>query len=55
MASGNIGNCVGLTWDQVTQRFLTTYGGQGYSEPELRRIDAKWRQLSSQVGWKVRP
>lgn len=55
-ASGNMGNCTGLTWHQITDRFLNTYlGVQGYSEHELRRIDDKWRRLSSEVGWKVGP
>lgn len=55
-SSGNMGDCTRLTWDQLTKRFLDTYlGVHNYSEHELRRIDDKWRQLASQVGWKVRP
>lgn len=51
-----MGDCTKLTWAQLTQRFMDTYlGAHGYSEHELKRIDAKWRQLAAQVGWRVRP
>lgn len=51
-----MGDCTNLTWAQMTQRFVDTYlGVQGYTEHQLLQIDAKWRRLSSEVGWKKRP
>ena len=48
-ASGNLGFCGDLTYDQLWKRFRDTYAGTGYSENELWTIHTRWRRITKLV------
>jgi hypothetical protein len=50
VAARNMGDCRGLTWGQMLDRFIDCYGGY-YTEVELRRIHEKWVRISAEIGW----
>lgn len=46
-ASGNLGLCTDLSYDQLWKRFRDTYAGvAGYTENDLWMIHKKWKRIT---------